>query len=101
MAETITIDGVDFVGEHLKTKRSNVLMIRATDGFLGCAYFDLAAAERGGEPVAIVTGVKTLNAMLEAKIVRASTAARALGVVDGMSGREALLTIERRQPLSS
>lgn len=92
---TVTIDGIDFVGEHIHTKRANILLIRATDGFLGCAYFDLGPAERLGEPVAIVTGVKTLDDLLTAKVIRASSAARALGVIDGMSGREALLRIER------
>jgi len=96
---TVTIGGHAFVGEHVRTKRANVLMIRATDGFLGCGYFDLGPAERLGEPVAIVTGVKTVESMLDAKVLRASTAARALGVVDGMSGREALLRIERARHL--
>lgn len=91
----IQIDGMTFEGEHLKTARANILLIKAKDGFLGCAYFDLGPAERLGEPVAIVTGVKTLEQMLDAKVIRASSAARSLGVKDGMSGREALLLIHK------
>ena len=94
----VTINGIDFVGEHIRTARANILIIRATDGFLGCAYFDLGPAERLGEPVAIVTGVKTLEDMLVAQVIRASSAARRLGVVDGMSGREALLRMDRLSP---
>jgi len=40
---------------------------------------------------AIVTGVKTPDDMLSAKVIAASNAAAKLGIKEGMTGKEALL----------
>lgn len=94
MAEvTITVDGHAHDAAHIKTLKANILLIKAGGGFLGCGYFDLTAAERLQEPVAIVTGVKNFDDMLAAKVVRLSTTAKAAGVTEGMTGREALAVL--------
>jgi len=85
------------VGEHrldgvcVATAHTFVLMISAPKGFLGCGYFSLETANRVGDAVALVKGVKTLDSMLEARVVAASDRAQALGVATGMSGKDALL----------
>lgn len=91
MAEVmLTVDGASHEGVHIKTEKANILLIKAGGGFLGCGYFDLAAANRLGEPVAIVTGVKSFDDMLGAKVVRVSEAGERAGLAVGMTGREAL-----------
>jgi len=67
-----------------------LLVLRAEKGFLMCGYLDTRAAERLVDAAAKVTGVKTFEDMLKAKIVEATPAARALGVEPGMTGEEAL-----------
>ena len=57
---------------------------------LGCGYVSLAAAEKFGHALAVVSGVASYDDMLAAKVGAVSTAAAALGVETGMSGREAL-----------
>lgn len=93
----LTVDGRDFESLHVKTGHTNVLLIRAGEGFLGCGYFDVAIANKVGDPVAIVTGVATFEDMLEAKVTRASQAAELLGVTPGMPGREALRKLDEGQ----
>jgi uncharacterized protein YunC (DUF1805 family) len=88
---TLTLDGIDFEAVHIPTERTNILLIKAAGGFLACGYFDVNVANRVGDAAAIVTGVKTLEQMLEAPIVRAETA----GVRPGMTGREALLLLHQ------
>jgi len=48
-------------------------------------------ANKVNDVCAIVTGVKTPNDMLDAKVVAVSTAAAQLGIKEGITGKEALL----------
>lgn len=86
----LTLDGTMFESVHVPTEKTNILLVKAAGGFVGCGYFDVAVANRVGDAVAIVTGVKTIDDLLAAPIVRLSDKARDLGVAEGMSGREAL-----------
>ncbi len=68
-----------------------LLLIRGSKGFLGCGYFSLEALDKIGDAAAIVKGVKDFDQMLSAKVAVVSEKAKALGVAEGMSGKEALL----------
>lgn len=76
--------------EHIKTSHSNILLIKAKQGFLGCAYFSVETANKLQEPLAIVTGVACQEDMLKAKVIAVSQAAIELGIEKDMSGKEAL-----------
>lgn len=86
----VIVDGKSFMGTHIKTGRGDLLLIQGERGFLGCSYFSVAAADRVGDAIALVTGVSNLTEMLDAEVVDASAAAKGLGIDAGMSGREAL-----------
>jgi len=88
--DRITIDGVVFEGVRVETPRSVLLMIVAPEGFLGCGWFSTETADKLSEAAAVVTGVRTYDDMLEARVVRRSQAAEEMGVEVGMSGRDAL-----------
>lgn len=92
--DTIEVQGRQFKALNVSTGKANLLMIQGDKGFLGCGYFDVATADKLGEAVAIVTGVKNYQDMLEAKVVRLSQAAKELGLQEGMSGEEALLKLD-------
>jgi uncharacterized protein YunC (DUF1805 family) len=92
---TLNIDGAEFETVHVPTEKTNVLLIKAAGGFLGCGYFDVNVANRVGDAAAIVTGVKTVGQMLEAPVVRVSERAESAGVRVGMMGREALMILQR------
>ena len=91
--EKIEIDGKFFEGYSIPTEHSCILLVKAARGFLGCGYFSLATAEKTGDALAVVTGVKNFDEMLAAKVKAASPAAGALGVTTDMTGREALLKL--------
>ncbi len=93
MPQMITIDQQSFIAYQIQTPHTSAMLITARAGFLACAYFDVAIAEKVGDAAAIVTGVKTLDDMLDASVVRVSSAAVMLGVTVGMSGRDALLKL--------
>lgn len=88
--DLIEIDGKQFEGYNIATIKSNLLMIKASKGFLGCGYFDIATANRLGEAVAIVTGVKNYDDMLSAKVIKVSEEAKKLGLQQEITGKDAL-----------
>ena len=92
---SVTLDGIRFECVQVPTHKTNILLIKAAGGFLGCGYFDVAVADRVGDAVAIVTGVKSIEEMLKATVVRISARAREAGVTEGISGHEALLILQR------
>lgn len=67
-----------------------LLIIKGSKGFLGCGYINDETCNKTGEACAIVTGVKTHDAMLSAEVKAVSTEAAKLGVRVGMKGEEAL-----------
>lgn len=93
MTTSIQLGGNGFEGHAIATPHTMILIISARQGFLGCGYVSLATAEKVGDAVAIVTGVKTFDDMLKAEVRAVSPAAAALGVAPGMTGEAALLTM--------
>jgi uncharacterized protein YunC (DUF1805 family) len=70
----------------------SILTVR---GFVGCGIYDVKTAERFGQAVAIARGTPQRplcepEDLLEARIVELTPQAAALGVVAGMTGREAV-----------
>lgn len=92
--DTVKIDTKEFQASKIQTSHANIMLIKAEQGFLGCGYFDIETSNKLSEPVAIVTGVKSYEDMLGAKVIKISTAAQELGIEIGMSGREALLKLD-------
>ena len=74
---------------HIALK-SPLLVIKAPKGVMGCGYLNIETFNRTGEAAVIVRGVNTHEDMLQAKVVAASDAARALGIEPGITGAEAL-----------
>ncbi len=57
-------------------------------GYLMCGYLNLPAAEKFGD-AAVLVGGADFDAVLANEIKGATSAAKALGVKEGMTGREA------------
>lgn len=70
--------------------KSPLLVLKAPKGVMGCGYLNIETFNRTGEAAVIVRGVNTHEDMLQAKVVAASDAARALGIEPGITGAEAL-----------
>ena len=88
--DNVTINGQSLDAVAFPTEHSVVLMIRGKKGLLGCGYLSVATADKTGDAVAIVSGVKNYDDMLKAEVKAVSAAAAALGVAAGMTGKEAL-----------
>lgn len=88
--EKIIVDGKEFEACRIPTESAAILLIKAAHGFIGCGYFSVETANKLQEHVAIVTGVKSFDDMLDAKVVACSNSAETVGVRIGMPGRETL-----------
>ena len=89
--QTLNIDGHAFRADEIPVMgTTKLLLIQGNRGMLGCGYVSLAAAEKFGHALAIVKGVASFDDMLGATVQEVSSAAAALGVKTGMTGREAL-----------
>lgn len=80
----------NWTGILVRLENANLVMIVASKGFVGCGYFNLETAERVGDALAIVTDVTSFDDVLSAKIIKASTKAKQLGVRQGITGQQAL-----------
>ena len=89
--EKILVDDIEMQAGVMDIFGVNILLIKSGHGALGCGYINLAAAEKFGHALAIVSGVNDYDDMLNAEVKSVSSAAAALGVTAGISGKEALL----------
>lgn len=67
-----------------------LIIVRGQKGVLFCGYLNPEVAEKLGLVAAIVTGANTFDEILEKPLVYSTKKAQALGIVSGMSGREAI-----------
>lgn len=83
------------VGCSYRWEGGQYCSINAPHGVVGCGIFDIAVADRFGMAFAIARGTPELplrepEDLLLAKILEVSEAARARGIIPGMTGAEAL-----------
>ncbi|MFA5859774.1 MAG: DUF1805 domain-containing protein [Elusimicrobiota bacterium] len=86
----VVIGGITFKGYELKLQTKVLITIIAPKGYLICGYLDIQAAEKFGDTAAVITGVSTVNEMLDKPVVKVTSAASKLGLTPGMTGRDAL-----------
>ncbi len=91
--DRIAIDGKNFDGVSLPTEHSVVIMMRGTRGMLACGYLSVETANRLGDALALVRGVRSYEDMQKAAVSDLSHKARELGVEAGMTGLQALMLL--------
>lgn len=74
-------------GYQIDLENAPLLLILAKKGFIMCGYLNIETANTLGDIAGKVTGVKTFQDMLEAKIVELSQKATQAGFREGMSAR--------------
>ena len=90
MQKEISLKNGPGLALRMQMKNAALLVIRAKKGFVMCGYLNMSIAEKLGDAACIVTGVDTFDDVLIAKVVKVSQKAIELGVMEGMTGKEAL-----------
>ncbi|MFH1061278.1 MAG: DUF1805 domain-containing protein [Candidatus Omnitrophota bacterium] len=70
--------------------KANLIIASARLGFVMCGYLDIAVAEKMGDAACIVSGVSTIEQLLEKPVVKLTSKAKQLGVCLGQTGEQAL-----------
>ena len=77
-------------GVRVKLQNADFILILGVRGYVMCGYLNMETAEKKGDAACMVTNVSSFEEVLAAKIVAVSSKARALGIIEGMTGKEAL-----------
>lgn len=88
--EEVTCDGKKYVAYNQKIGNLPLIVIRAKGGYVACSYIDKETAEKVGDIAAFVSGVKTIDDFMKAKIRSTTTWAEDMGIREGMSVKKAL-----------
>jgi len=80
----------DGLEKHRIDLKLPLLVIQGARGVLACGYVNVETFNKTGEVGAIVSGVRSFEDMLTAKVVTCSTAATQAGIQPGMSGADVL-----------
>ena len=90
LVEQIQLGHGTALGVKVELPKAPLVMIRASKGFAMCGYLNMESVNKTGEVAVRVTGVKSFDDVLNAKVVNISDEARKLGISEGMTAREAL-----------
>lgn len=90
ITEEIVIAGKKAQGIVIELPEAPMVLAVGAKGYLVCGYMNLEAGEKFGACCAVVRGVRSVSDILGGKVAAVSTKARALGVSEGMLGRDAL-----------
>jgi uncharacterized protein YunC (DUF1805 family) len=89
-SQAIPLTHGEATGYVLDLGNAPLLIITTHNGYLMCGYLNIAAANKIGDVAGRVTGVRTLEEILNAKIIEVSDKARQKGLKEGMTGKEFL-----------
>ena len=89
-SQVIPLQNGEAMGYVLDLGKAPLLIIQVKQGYVMCGYLNMAAANKLGDKAGRVTGVKTFEDVLNAKIVEVSDQARQQGLNEGMSGKDFL-----------
>jgi uncharacterized protein YunC (DUF1805 family) len=67
-----------------------LVIIKARKGYVACSYISKETAEKVGDVAVFVSGVKSIDDMINAKVKDVTSWAEDLGIRAGMSVRKAL-----------
>ena len=88
-----TVIGVK-IGNPDSPERPAIIVLIAKKGLIVCRNFDIDALNERNVTAARVKGLTKIEDALEAKIESCTSKARALGVVEGMTGKGALKKLQ-------
>jgi len=88
--EPVDVDGLRVMGVKVELAHAPILLLVGKKGFVGCGYFSVETANKLGDVMTVISGVRTFEDMLNARIISASEKAQEMGIVAGMKGKDAV-----------
>ncbi len=88
--EQLTIDGQTADGYMIPLESCTLVFITKGNSLLACGAVDVMALDKFNVPAAKITGVATVDDLLNGEVKAVNDTAATRGVHIGMSGRDAL-----------
>jgi len=102
-AKKIVIDGYDFITYEVFLPKTTLLVVTNNIGYIMCAAVDIDFFNNTPKLVerkiiaGRAEGVRTIEELINAPMAKLTIAAKELGIVEGMSGRETLIRMGQIQ----
>jgi uncharacterized protein YunC (DUF1805 family) len=94
----VEINGTTVVGVKIgnpdSPEKPAIIVLIAKRGLVVCRNFDIDALNERNVTAARVKGLTKIEDALEAKIESCTSGAKALGIAEGMTGKEALMKLQ-------
>ena len=91
ITKDITINETVFKAVQIDlSDKGKLLMIIGKKGYIMCGYLNINTAQKLGDVACMVTGVKTIEDVLNSNIVALTAEAQKLGIIMGMPVKEVL-----------
>lgn len=89
----LTINGESADGYVVPVGECKLVFIKKGQALLACGAIDIEALDKFNVPAAKVTGVSTLDELLDGTVQRVNATATQQGAIAGQSGRSTLETL--------
>ena len=86
----IVHEGRKYLALERKIGNIPLVIVKAKHGYVACSYIDKGTAEKVGDIAAFVSGVKTTEDLLKAKVRSVTSWAEDVGIREGMTVKKAL-----------
>jgi len=80
----------DYTPHVIELNGANLILLKAKKGYVMCGLLNIQKAEELDQAACMVSGVKTAEDALKAQVKACTTAAKKLGIKEGMTGEEAI-----------
>jgi uncharacterized protein YunC (DUF1805 family) len=77
-------------GYQIKLPKANLVLATTARGYICCGFLDLKTSDKLGDIACKVTGVRTINGLLQSRIIAVSSKAKSKGIKKGMVAREVI-----------
>jgi uncharacterized protein YunC (DUF1805 family) len=91
--ERIRLGTGQITGYRIDLGNAPLLLLQAKKGYVMCGYLNMSTANKLGDIAGRVIGVKTLQDVLNAKVIEVSENAKKEGLTEGMNVKEFLIKL--------
>ena len=106
-AKKIMIEGYEFITYEVFLPKTTLLVVTNEIGYIMCAAVDIDFFNNTPKLVerkiiaARAEGVRTIEELLNAPMAKLTIAAKEMGIIEGMSGRDALVLMAKSDMIKS
>jgi len=86
----IKLEKGQVVGYLIELGNAPLIIVQAKQGYVMCGYLNINTANKLGDIAGKVTGVKSFDDTLNAKIIEVSENAKKIGLNEGMNAKDFL-----------